>query len=89
MYVSPTPHHGDTHLVWDMKGVMLLIAPRLSVKQLNHLRKVHPGLFQNRHMTVTSQSWPVFRVMSFLFSSKQCTDSAALGHSHLELKTEL
>lgn len=71
-----------------MKGVVLLIAPRLSVKQLNHLKKVHPGLFQNRHMTVTSQSWPVFRVMSFLFSSKQCTDSAALGHSHLELKTE-
>jgi hypothetical protein len=39
-------------------------------------------------MTVTSQSWPVFRVMSFLFFSKQCTGSAALGHSHLELKTK-
>jgi hypothetical protein len=39
MYMSPTPRHGDIHLVSDMKGVVLLIAQGLSVKQLNHLQK--------------------------------------------------
>lgn len=85
--MAPTSSLEDIHLVSDMKGVVLLIAPRLSVKLLNRLRKVHPGLFQNEHMTVTSQIWPVFKGMDFLVSSKQRTDSAAPGHLHLELKT--
>lgn len=88
--MSPTPSLGDIHLISDMKGVVLLIASRLSVKLLNHLRKVHLGLFQNEHMiVVASQIWPVFRLMDSLFSSKQCTDSAAPGHSLLELKTKI
>lgn len=87
--MSPAPFLEDVHLVSDPKGVVLLIALRLSVKLLNHPRKVCPGLFRNEHMMVTSQNWPVFRLMDSLFSSKQCTDSAAPGHSHLELKTKI
>lgn len=87
--MSPAPFLQDIHLVSDTKGVVLLIALRLSVKLLNHLRKARPGLFRNEHMTVTSQNWPMFRLMDSLFSSKQCTDSAAPGHSLLELKTKI
>lgn len=87
--MSPAPFLQDIHLVSDTKGVVLLIALRLSVKLFNHLRKARPGLFRNEHMMVTSQNRAMFRLMDSLFSSKQCTDSAAPGHSLLELKTKI
>lgn len=53
---------GGFNLVWHKKGTVLLIALRLSIRHLNHLRRADQIYFRIEHMTVNSQIPPMLRI---------------------------
>lgn len=53
---------GGFNLDWHKKGTVLLIALRLSIRHLNHLRKTGQIYFRMEHMTVNSQIPPMLRI---------------------------
>lgn len=46
--VAQTLPCGSCNLISHVKGTVFLIALRLSIGHLNHLRKVDPDIFRNR-----------------------------------------